>query len=73
MTLKKFQTSAEFIEDSGLYLIRDPGPPVLPSKTGSTWTTGTSVRVSGDWSLRWPVIQALRVLSCLRSGLTCGH
>lgn len=29
-----------------------PGPPLLPSNTGSTSTTGTAMRVPGDWSLR---------------------
>ncbi len=37
-----------------------------------TCTTGTAMRVPGDWSLRWPVIQARRPVSCLRSGRTCG-
>ncbi len=57
--------------DSGLYLIKLPGPPVTPSNTGSTSTTGTALRVPGDWSLRWPVIHAFSVFSCARSGRTC--
>ena len=30
----------------------------------------TSMRVPGDWSLRWPVIHACSVFSCRRNGLT---
>ena len=36
-----------------------------------TCTTGTACRVPGLWSLRCPVIQAFRPLSCRRSGRTC--
>ncbi len=45
MTRRKFHTSAELILDRGLYLTRLPGPPVTPSNTGSTCTTGTAARV----------------------------
>ena len=38
MTRRKFQTSAELMLLSGLYLTRLPGPLSRPSNTGSTCT-----------------------------------
>lgn len=51
--------------------IPPPPPPLSNKRCSRTCTTGTAIRVPGLWSLRWPVIQARRPVSCLRSGRTC--
>uniref|UniRef100_A0A166IWL9 Uncharacterized protein n=1 Tax=Daucus carota subsp. sativus TaxID=79200 RepID=A0A166IWL9_DAUCS len=70
MVRRNFHMSVPWTFATGFHFTKLPGPPSSPSKTGSTWTTGISDLVPGDWSFLCPVTHARKPLRALLKGLT---